>query len=120
MVKAASAMSSRLRRPRLSSWRAVVSLGLVLAYVVLVGEAIHCQYVPPDHTAHHESSAKPSNHSTHCLLANHASATLPALAWFGVDSLPSLGAVRLAEAVLGELATVSFSPARAPPFASLS
>lgn len=121
MVKGVFAIPSLFRAPRFS-WRRVLSVGVVLAYLVLAGEAIHCQYLPTaDHTAQHESSnqspPKTSTHATHCLLANHASATIATIASLGVDTLPTIGFVQHADQFLGELVQTSYSPARAPPLA---
>jgi len=92
---------------------------LLLAYLGLAGEAIHCQYFPAahsDHTGHSTAPVPTANHSIHCLVANHAgsiaidtngSAPLPALSsTFRVlpDEGPSL---------VGE--DVRLRPARAPP-----
>ncbi len=99
--------------------RAVVS-ALILAYVALAGESIHCQYFQTSHGEHGDhSSSEPTtaqDHTTHCLVAKHggsvavdarSSTSLPELAPTArivVDDRPSY-VTRL----------IRLTPARAPP-----
>ena len=106
---------SNIFRRAARSWRAVASVCLVTSYLVLTGEAIHCQYLSSEHGQHENSSSRTATHSTHCILANHGSATLPAIASVGVYSLPFLGSFQLIEPPLGGAAFAVSPPARAPP-----
>jgi hypothetical protein len=95
------------------------ALVLVLAYVGLAGEAIHCQYFPSEHNQHAEHSTIPTpatDHATHCLVANHAgSATVNA---HESEPLPALApTVRLLpdESLSLVSRLVRLTPVRAPP-----
>jgi hypothetical protein len=92
---------------------------LLLAYIGLAGEAIHCQYFPAAHNEHSDHSPGPApatGHDTHCLVANHAGSVV-------VDSDPStpLEAPTPTLAALPDDRIVLLShlvrltPARAPP-----
>ena len=102
-------------RIRLPTWRAFFAAGLVVGYVGLIGEAVHCQFIPAEHHNHQRDSPRQVSHATHCLLANHSSATLPAAV---VVAIPVLYPVALPwERGHHRNAAPHFAlfPARAPP-----
>ena len=102
-------------RPATSSWRVFVSAGLLVAYVILAGEAIHCQYFSSEHDQHGSSQPQTATHATHCILANHGSAAIPSIASLGLSALPLLRAVVHVDRAVSTTAFVASSQARAPP-----
>jgi len=52
-------------------------VAVLLSYLALTGEAIHCQYFDHDHdhAAHHQSSEQNNGHQSHCRMACHCAAT---------------------------------------------
>ena len=55
-------------------WRLILASVVIVNYLVLLGEAIHCQYFDHDHAAHHHSQAQAKDHKAHCATAGHCSA----------------------------------------------
>lgn len=97
-----------------------VIAALILAYIGLAGETIHCQYFAASHNQHGDhSSSEPAtspDHTTHCLVAKHGgSAAVDAHA---SSSLPVL--TPTAKIVVNDLSfhvtrLVRLTPSRAPP-----
>ena len=109
------ALGARLAR---NSWRGLVSVALLIGYMTLAAEAIHCQYqsTPTSHHAHGSSDAASVNHGTHCLLANHGtSATLHSAAWLMIDSPDRTVRVTELNPILPSGDDSVSAPARAPP-----
>ncbi len=104
---------SVLRSPTLP-WR-VASSALLVAYLVLAGEAIHCQYFVDTHDHHGTSQSQSTTHATHCIVANHGSAAISAIASLGFDPLRLLGRTPFAALIALNTVFVSPSSARAPP-----
>lgn len=98
------------------SWRVTVSVGLVVAYLVLAGDAIRCQYFTSEHDHHRSSSSQnQTHHATHCLIANHGATAIPAVASLGADPLPPLGHTSPIDVLPVKAADVGSQSARAPP-----
>jgi len=96
----------------------ILSAGLVTAYFVLAGEAIHCQYFPSAHEGHGGAPSRPATHATHCLLANHG--TSLAIHSAGSTSQHLLRVVGLIVNPGHNISGTGFvpsTPARAPPSA---
>lgn len=101
--------------PTRFAWRAVVAMALLATYLVLAGEAIHCQYFVSEHDQHGTSPLRSTTHTTHCILANHGAAAIPSIASLGVQSLPLVSSVRYLEHTSARGLVVASAPARAPP-----
>lgn len=97
----------------------VTALVLLLAYVGLAGEAIHCQYFPSGHDQHAEHSTIPApatDHATHCLVANHAgSATVNADESAPLPALTPTVRLLPDESLFLVSRLVRLTPVRAPP-----
>jgi len=115
MLMRSLAGTHRRFQPNALSLRAVLSASLLLAYVVLAGEAIHCQYYVSEHTQHEGSQSPTPTHSTHCILANHGSATPPRGVSLGAHPLPLFSFLPLRAQILDATELVASAPARAPP-----
>jgi hypothetical protein len=109
------ARRSTLVRGRNLSWRAVCATGVLLAYLVLAGEAIHCQYSTSEHDQHGTSQSQGPTHATHCIAANHGAAAIPAIASLGADPLPPLGHTSPIDPIPVKAALFGSKSARAPP-----
>lgn len=99
--------------------RTVVA-ALILAYVALAGETIHCQYFAPTHGEHGgHSSSKPTtspDHAKHCLIASHGSSATAVTQ--SADAAPEF--VQTTRVVIDDLPSaishlVRLTPTRAPP-----
>ncbi len=112
---------SAIQRKWAHSWRAVVSAGLMLAYLGFVGEAIHCQYLSSTSPAHHEhgsSSSKPISHAAHCLVANHGtSAAIHSAEVIGTPPPQRFGFMLTPGDTSYETGVVLSTSARGPPSA---
>ena len=97
------------------SWRAACATGVLLAYLVLAGEAIHCQYFVSEHDQHGTSQSQGPTHAMHCIAANHGSAAIPAIASLGFDPLPPLGHTPPINPIPVKAALFGSKSARAPP-----
>ncbi len=92
---------------------------LLLAYFALAGEAIHCQYFLPAHSQHAEHSTDPvptTDHTIHCLVANHAGSV--AVNSNGSSPLPAPAPTLyvLPDEGLSLVSSLTrLTPARAPP-----
>lgn len=95
----------------------LVTLGLLLAYVVLAGEAIHCRYFADPHERHGNSQSPANTHATHCIAANHGATAIPSITALAPHSLPLIESVSSVERNFGRTVFVASTPARAPPFA---
>lgn len=103
-------------RSRCSSWRAILSAGLVAAYFILAGEAIHCQYFPSAHGDHGGSPLRPAAHATHCLLSNHGtSIAIHSAASAGQSPLHVIGLIVTRDPDIAGHGFTPSAPARAPP-----
>jgi len=56
---------------RFQSCRSVVAAGLIVTYLILVGGALHCQLLAPNHAAHHHDPSGSNGHASHCAITNH-------------------------------------------------
>jgi len=102
-------------------WRLILASVVIVNYLVLLGEAIHCQYFDHDHDAHQHSSVPAKDHKAHCAVAGHCSAAAIQTATIsGIDPL-QLAELRLHSdpALAGFSLVISSSP-RAPPSVSLT
>ncbi len=97
------------------SWRVACATGVLLAYLVLAGEAIHCQYSASEHDQHGTSPSQGPTHATHCIAANHGAAAIPAVVSLGADPLPSLGHAAPIDSIPVKTALVGSKSIRAPP-----
>ncbi|MFZ5862089.1 MAG: DUF2946 family protein [Nitrospirota bacterium] len=93
---------------------------LILAYVALAGETIHCQYLTPSHAEHgdHSSSSDraTTDHKIHCLVANHSgSVTVNAHASAPLPVLAPTAHVAVDDFTLTVSNRVRITPSRAPP-----
>jgi len=96
----------------------MVAATMMLGYLSLMGEAIHCQYFVQDHEAHHHSSSRPSHHATHCLTASHcAAAAIHSVGVAHHNTLELLGLLFGPNPVLPGTGIVIAKSARAPPAA---
>ncbi len=107
-------------RPRGALRTAVAAL--ILAYVALAGETIHCQYFAPTHSEHGDQSSSTGtnspDHTAHCLIASHGSSATTNTQSSGVA--PEF--VQATPVVIDELPSaishlVRLTPTRAPPLA---
>ncbi|HET8761039.1 MAG TPA: hypothetical protein VFN94_08215 [Nitrospiria bacterium] len=98
------------------AWRSLFSVCLLIAYAVLVGDAIHCQYSSVDHDHHDVPKPQSAENTTHCLVANHGSAALPTIAPGSLPGLHSeqyrLGSVALPLLSSAFVVTASRAPPR--------
>ncbi|HET6465214.1 MAG TPA: hypothetical protein VFH55_06360 [Nitrospiria bacterium] len=65
--------NSRRQGFRSWSWRFILTAGVIISYLTLTGEAIHCQYATHTHEEHHSSSSH-DHHATHCIMSTHCAA----------------------------------------------
>lgn len=93
---------------------------LILAYIALAGETIHCQYFPTAHNEHGEHSpsepATSPDHTVHCLVASHGGSV--AVNTHSSGSLPTLTPTsRIAFDDLGTHVSrlIRLTQSRAPP-----
>jgi hypothetical protein len=105
------------RRPA-GTLRAAVA-ALILAYIALAGETIHCQYFPTSHNEHDEHSTEPkrtTDHTTHCLVASHATSTAVTANAGALIQIPTPTARLVAiENFTSVSALFRLTPSRAPP-----
>ena len=108
------------RRFRFPGGRALVA-AVLLSYLALTGEAIHCQYFAHDHDAHQHSSVPAKDHKAHCAVAGHCSAAAIQTATItGIDPIQVAALLfHSTPALAGFNVSLSSSP-RAPPSASLT
>jgi len=92
-----------------------ITVGVLVAYLVLAGDAIRCQYFSPDHHHHGSSSTNDPSHAMHCVLANHGSAALPSIASLGTEPLELVGSLPTVAPFLGAMQLLTSPSARAPP-----
>jgi hypothetical protein len=97
------------------TWRALVAVGLVISYLALTGEAIHCQFVPTNHHAHQGKTSKQVNHANHCLLANQSSATMTTAVVVAIPVLFPIGLHGESPHYRDTPSPFALLPARAPP-----
>ncbi|MEO5657815.1 MAG: hypothetical protein ABIO65_13435 [Nitrospiria bacterium] len=109
------AQTATFIRGRRLSWRVACATGVLLAYLVLAGEAIHCRYFVGEHDQHGTSQSQGPTHATHCLAANHGATAIPAVASLGADPLPPLGHPSPIDFLPVKAADVGSQSARAPP-----
>ena len=103
-------------RSAVRRWRTLISAGLVVAYLVLVGDAVRCQYFSAEHEHHGgPESPRATSHATHCVLANHGSATIPSIGVSGIQPLPLTGHTPAPQTWLAHTPFAAPSHARAPP-----
>jgi hypothetical protein len=100
--------------------RALV-VAVLLSYLALTGEAIHCQYFAHDHDAHQHSSVPAKDHKAHCAVAGHCSAAaIQTASITGVDPIQVAALLfHSTPALAGFSVSLSSSP-RAPPSVFLS
>jgi len=106
---------------RFQPWRVVVATGLIVSYLALTGEAIHCQYFDHNHSSHQHSSAPAKDHKAHCATAGHCSAAAIQTATItGVDPIQVAALLfHSTPAPAGFSVSIPSSP-RAPPSVSLT
>lgn len=97
------------------TWRSLVAAGLMVSYLALTGEAIHCQFVSTTHHEHQGKTSKQVNHANHCLLANHSSATMAADVVVAIPVLSPIGLHRDFPHPRDTTPLFALLPARAPP-----
>lgn len=111
-------MKFRLPQPTRFTWRVVVSAVLMVGYLALMGESIHCQYVSETQPEHHHSSssAPPVNHQTHCLAANHgATAAIHSVVLSPIDVPNQVGFLLTKNQPVPDSRFIAPGTARAPP-----
>jgi len=87
----------------------------MVGYLALMGEAIHCQYFPHDHTGHNNPSS-PVSHTTHCLTAvQSASAAIHSVVPLSHSPLELLGLTLSPTAAPPETVAAFAQTTRAPP-----
>ncbi len=96
-------------------WRPILSLGLVIAYLLLVGDAMHCQYSSVSHDHHGAPQSQASEDATNCLVANHGAAALPAIAPSGSPSLHAIEHIHYDDRLVALSTTLGSTLSRAPP-----
>ncbi|HTP40972.1 MAG TPA: hypothetical protein VML36_00980 [Nitrospiria bacterium] len=109
-----------LQQLRFPGGRALVVV-VLLSYLALTGEAIHCQYFDHDHAAHHHSSEQTKGHQSHCMMAGHCAATALQTATITVIDPVQVAALLFhsTPALAGFSVSLSSSP-RAPPSVTLT
>ncbi len=95
--------------------RAAVAVGVLVAYLILAGDAIRCQYFSPDHHHHGAPSTGDPSHATHCVLANHGSAALPSITSLGTEPLELVGSLPTVAPLIAGMRLLASASARAPP-----
>jgi hypothetical protein len=111
-------MTLRLMESFRRPWRIAVSAVLMVGYLVLMGESIHCQYVSdaPQEHHHSSSSAPPLSHQTHCLAANHgATATIHSVVLSPIDIPNQIGFLLTKNHPVPDSRFIAPGTARAPP-----
>ena len=98
-----------------SARRVAGAVGVLIAYLVLSGDAIRCQYFPPDHHHHSGSSTGDPSHATHCVLANHGYAAIPSIASLGTEPIELVGALPIVAPLIAGMLLLASASARAPP-----
>jgi len=107
------------QRPRFHPWGIAVAVALVAGYLTLMGEAILCQYFLQDHEAHHHTSSRALNHTTHCLMANHSAiADIHPVSSAGFNPLQLLNLELIPDPESTGFAEIASNTSRAPPSVS--
>ena len=95
--------------------QAAFCVALLVAYLALAGDAIRCQYASAAHAHHGLPQSQGEADATHCLMANHGSATIPTIAPLGFQSFHVVGQILAGDYHVSPEAFVASTPARAPP-----
>jgi len=106
---------------RFQPWRMIITIGVVVSYLALTGEAIHCQYFDHNHTTHQHSPAPAKDHKAHCAVAGHCSAAaIQTAAFAGIHPHQVAALVLPSSPAFAGFALVGSSAPRAPPSVSLT
>ena len=113
-------MKSPLFKTRsIPTWAAALSAVLVLTFVALVGNDLHCQYqylVQPEHGHHDSGPQTQAMDMSHCLYAHQAASTaMPSLGLVALHSIEVVGSSSLDEPLIHVSTARTSLAARAPP-----
>jgi hypothetical protein len=91
----------------------VLSFALMVCYLALMGEAIHCQYY--NHATHHHTSGPVKDHKAHCAAAGHCAAAIQTSTLTDAHPLPVSTLILNSNPGLDGFALVRSNIPRAPP-----